>query len=244
MAELAHHPDKIDVAMAKVDVVGYPNVGKSSLVNRLAGSREAVVHQRPGVTRDRKELPAEWNGRMFTLVDTGVDLEDRDEPAESIRDQARARWRTPRWSSSWSMPGRVCAPATRTWPTCCGARSSRPWWRRTSDGLRDVPLAADFHRLGLGEPIPVSARTRGRGDSWTRSSLACPRRSRSDGDVVRLAVIGRPTSASRPWSIGSWAAAIVSPDAGTTRDAIDERLMVDGRLVARGHRGECVASPR
>src|SRR5688500_11296619 len=75
----------------KVAVVGYPNVGKSSLVNRLAGSREAVVHSRPGITRDRKELDAEWNGRRFTLIDTGgIDLADRDELAESVREQARA----------------------------------------------------------------------------------------------------------------------------------------------------------
>ena len=77
--------------VVKVAVVGYPNVGKSSLVNRLAGSREAVVHERPGVTRDRKELPAEWGGRSFTLVDTGgIDLEDHDELAGSIREQAQA----------------------------------------------------------------------------------------------------------------------------------------------------------
>ena len=59
----------------KVAVVGYPNVGKSSLVNRLTQTREAVVHARPGVTRDRKELPTEWNGRTFRLVDT-VQLDD------------------------------------------------------------------------------------------------------------------------------------------------------------------------
>src|SRR2546430_16530295 len=75
----------------KVAVVGYPKGGKSSLVNRLAGSREAVVHERAGVTRDRKEVPAEWNGRAFTLVDTGgVDLADRDELAVAVQDQARA----------------------------------------------------------------------------------------------------------------------------------------------------------
>src|SRR5256885_15139532 len=55
----------------KVAIVGYPNVGKSSLVNRLTESREAVVHQRPGVTRDRKELQTDWNGRPLTLIDTG-----------------------------------------------------------------------------------------------------------------------------------------------------------------------------
>ena len=75
----------------KVAIVGYPNVGKSSLVNRLTGSREAVVHERPGVTRDRKELECEWNGRTFTLIDTGgVDFDDEDPLAGSIREQARA----------------------------------------------------------------------------------------------------------------------------------------------------------
>ena len=75
----------------KVAIVGYPNVGKSSLVNRLTESREAVVHERPGVTRDRKELSTDWNGRALTLIDTaGVDLEDRDELARQIQEQARA----------------------------------------------------------------------------------------------------------------------------------------------------------
>ena len=75
----------------KVAVLGYPNVGKSSLVNRLTGSREAVVHERPGVTRDRHEIACEWNGRRFVLIDTGgMDLQDPDPLAGSIRDQARA----------------------------------------------------------------------------------------------------------------------------------------------------------
>ena len=65
----------------KIAVVGYPNVGKSSLVNRLTQSREAVVHERPGITRDRKELQTDWNGRRFTLIDTGgVDLGDEEGP--------------------------------------------------------------------------------------------------------------------------------------------------------------------
>src|ERR1700760_4503702 len=75
----------------KVAIVGYPNVGKSSLVNRLTESREAVVHERAGITRDRKELRTEWNGRSLTLIDTGgVDLEERDLLARQIQDQARA----------------------------------------------------------------------------------------------------------------------------------------------------------
>src|ERR1700730_15314451 len=79
------------LADMKIAVVGYPNVGKSSLVNRLTQSREAVVHERPGVTRDRKELRTDWNGLPLTLVDTGgVDLEDRDQLAQQVQDQARA----------------------------------------------------------------------------------------------------------------------------------------------------------
>src|SRR3712207_6000524 len=75
----------------KVADVGYPNVGKSSLVNRLSGSREAVVHERPGVTRDRNEVPCEWNGRRFELIDTGgVDYQDLDPLSGSIREQAVA----------------------------------------------------------------------------------------------------------------------------------------------------------
>src|ERR1700745_1583541 len=75
----------------KVAILGYPNVGKSSLVNRLTESREAVVHEQAGVTRDRKELRTEWNSRPLTLIDTGGGgLEDRDSVSRQIQDQARA----------------------------------------------------------------------------------------------------------------------------------------------------------
>ena len=72
-----------------VAVVGYPNVGKSTLVNRLSGTRAAVVHEQAGVTRDRKEIDADWNGLGFTLIDTGgVDFAGEHEMAEEIRRQA------------------------------------------------------------------------------------------------------------------------------------------------------------
>src|SRR5947208_7423960 len=78
------------MALPKVAIVGYPNVDKSTLVNRLSGTREAVVHEQPGVTRDRKEVEAEWGGRRFVLVDTGgVDAADRDELAREVQRQAR-----------------------------------------------------------------------------------------------------------------------------------------------------------
>src|ERR671927_1938385 len=73
-----------------VAIVGFPNVGKSTLVNRLTGTRAAVVHEMPGVTRDRKELVCEWNGKRFLLIDTGgVDIADESPITRSIADQAR-----------------------------------------------------------------------------------------------------------------------------------------------------------
>jgi GTPase len=76
---------------SKVAVLGYPNVGKSTLVNRLSGTREAVVHEQAGVTRDRKEVDADWNGLAFTLVDTGgVDSAGEHELSEEIRRQSLA----------------------------------------------------------------------------------------------------------------------------------------------------------
>jgi GTPase len=224
--------------MAKVAVVGYPNVGKSSLVNRLAGSREAVVHERPGVTRDRKELPAEWNGRTFTLVDTGgVDLEDRDELAESIRDQARVALADAAVvvlvvdARAGLRPGdEDLADLLRRsgLPTLVAATKC--------DGPGDVPLAAEFHRLGLGEPIAVSAlHGLGTGDLLDEIVARLPAGKVGDEEegVVRLAVIGR-RNVGKSSLVNRFLGrerVIVSPQAGTTRDAIDERLEVDGRPV-------------
>src|SRR5919197_5984174 len=77
-------------AIPRVAVVGFPNVGKSTLVNRLSGTREAVTHPEPGVTRDRKEVPTVWNGVEFALVDTGgVDREDARDLSRQVQAQAR-----------------------------------------------------------------------------------------------------------------------------------------------------------
>src|SRR6266540_1946849 len=74
-----------------VAVVGFPNAGKSTLINRLAGGRDAVTDAEPGVTRDRRALECEWNGLAFDLIDTGgMDLADADELARSVQAQARA----------------------------------------------------------------------------------------------------------------------------------------------------------
>ena len=143
----------------KVAIVGYPNVGKSSLINRLTGTREAVVHERPGVTRDRKELDCEWNGRQFKLIDTGgVDFEDEDPLAGSIRDQARAGLADAQVAvlvvdaRAGVRPGdEEMADLLRRAPLPSIVAANK------CDSLADLPLAAEFHRLGLGEPLPVSA---------------------------------------------------------------------------------------
>ncbi|HEY4812601.1 MAG TPA: ribosome biogenesis GTPase Der [Solirubrobacteraceae bacterium] len=219
----------------KVAVVGYPNVGKSSLINRLTGTREAVVHERPGVTRDRKELDCEWNGRRFTLIDTGgVDFEDEDPLAGSIRDQARAGIADAQVAvlvvdaRAGVRPGdEEMADLLRRGglPTIVAANKC--------DSVVEVPLAADFHRLGLGEPIAVSAaQGLGSGDLLDEivSLLPAGDLEPSDG-VVRLAVIGRPNvgKSSLVNRFVGEERVIVSELAGTTRDAIDMPLLVDGR---------------
>ena len=81
---------RADELIGTVAIVGFPNVGKSTLVNRLTETRAAVVHETPGVTRDRKELEVEWNGRRFLVIDTGgIDIADDAEITRSIADQAR-----------------------------------------------------------------------------------------------------------------------------------------------------------
>jgi len=212
----------------KIAVVGYPNVGKSSLVNRLTQSREAVVHERPGVTRDRKELACEWNGRRFTLIDTGgVDLEDRDEMARSIQEQARAALADAQVAllvvdaRAGMRPGdQEMADMLRrvTIPVIVAANKC--------DTVADVPLAAELHALGLGEPVAVSAaQGLGTGDLLDRLVAALPDEdeAQEDEDLVRLALIGRPNvgkSSMVNRFLGS-ERVIVSEVAGTTRDAID-----------------------
>ena len=120
----------------KIAVVGYPNVGKSSLVNRLTQSREAVVHERPGVTRDRKELHTDWNGRNLVLIDTGgVDLEDRDALSAQVQDQARAALADADVVLRSSTQELARDRGTTSWRTSCDGAHGRWSWRRT----RSIP---------------------------------------------------------------------------------------------------------
>jgi GTP-binding protein len=216
----------------KVAIVGYPNVGKSSLVNRLTESREAVVHERPGVTRDRKELHTEWNGRSLTLVDTGgVDLEEREQLAREIQAQARAALSEADAAvlvvdaRAGMRPGDLdMAELLR------GQRLPVLVAANKIDTVRDLPLAAEFYGLGLGEPIPVSAaQGLGTGDLLDALVALAPEAAGPENGAVareepiRLAVIGRP-NVGKSSLVNRFIGAervIVSPEAGTTRDAID-----------------------
>lgn len=229
------------MSVPKVAVVGYPNVGKSSLVNRLSGTRDAVVHERAGVTRDRKELPCDWNGRRFALVDTGgMDRLDAAPIAGSIREQARA----------------AIADADVAVLVVDARAGLRPGDVELADLLRrsrlpvlvaankidtgaDEPLAAEFHRLGLGDPLPVSAaQGLGTGDLLDRIVELLPEEAAEEGDeegdeTIRLAIIGRPNVGKSTLvnRILGQERVIVSEVAGTTRDAIDLPLEVEGRRV-------------
>jgi GTPase len=223
--------------LPKVAVVGYPNVGKSTLVNRLAGSREAVVHEQAGVTRDRKEVEAEWNGRSFTLVDTGgVDQTESGDLAEAVRRQARqavgesdlallvvdaqAGLRPGDAELAWELRG---GPV----PVIVTANKV--------DDYRQTALAADFYGLGLGDPVAVSGtQGLGTGDLLDMVVERLPEEEGDEGEgEVRLAVIGRPNvgKSSLVNRLLGEERVIVTPEAGTTRDAIDTRIEFDGRPV-------------
>jgi GTPase len=221
----------------KVAILGYPNVGKSSLVNRLAGRRETVVHERPGVTRDRKEVQCDWNGRNFWLVDTGgVDYKDREPLARAVQSQAKAAL------DEAALAVLVVDARAGVRP---GDEELADLLRRASvpvlvaankcDTAKDMPLASEFHRLGLGEPLAVSAaQGLGCGELLDRiDALLEPPPAAPDEDAVGLAVIGRPNVGKSSLVNGFLGSerVIVSESAGTTRDAIDTPLVVDGRRL-------------
>ncbi len=223
--------------MQKVAIVGYPNVGKSSLVNRLSGTRTAVVHERPGVTRDRNEVDCEWNGRTFTLIDTGgVDFRDEDPLAGSIREQARAGLAEAQVAvlvldaRAGVRPGdEELADLLRRSPLPSIVVANK------CDTVADLPLAAELHRLGLGEPLAVSAaQGLGSGDLLDRIvQLLPPEDAAPAPETLRLALIGRPNvgKSSLVNRFLGEERVIVSELAGTTRDAIDTPLLVEGRDV-------------
>jgi GTPase len=219
-----------------VAIVGFPNVGKSTLVNRLAGVREAVTHAEPGVTRDRKRLRCQWNGLDFDLIDTGgVDLADEAELAREIQRQAREAIAEAE-VVLLVVDGRAGLRAGDAELAAILRRAEMPVVvvANKVDRPGDEHLGAEFHKLGLGEPAPVSAsHGLGTGDLLDRVAGllgAAPPAAEDDG-IVRVAVIGRP-NVGKSSLVNAFLGAervIVSEAAGTTRDAIDTEVEVGER---------------
>src|SRR4051794_19613043 len=217
--------------LGTVAIVGFPNVGKSTLINRLTESRNAVVHETPGVTRDRKELVCEWNGRRFLLIDTGgVDIADPTPLTRSIAEQAQAAIAEADLvlfvtdAQSGVMPGDEELAAILR-------RARKPVLllaNKIDDPARDS-LAFEFHRLGLGDPVPLSAlHGHGTGDLLDAVVSMLPGSSRQEIDesAIRVAILGRPNvgKSSLVNALLGEERVIVSEQPGTTRDAIDTVL--------------------
>jgi GTP-binding protein len=218
-------------------IVGFPNVGKSTLVNRLTATRTAVVHEQPGVTRDRKDIVCEWSGRRFILIDTGgVDLADRSEITRQIAAQARTAIDEADLvlfvvdAQAGVTPGdEEVADLLR--------RSGRPVIliaNKIDDPTRTDQIH-EFHRLGLGEPVPISSlHGHGTGDLLDTIVERLPgasKRPEIPEDAIRVAILGRPNvgKSSLLNVLVGQERVIVSEVPGTTRDSIDT-------VVQRGDR--------
>src|SRR6185503_1719020 len=214
-----------------VAVVGFPNVGKSTLVNRLSESRAAVVHETPGVTRDRKEVIADWNGQRFRLIDTGgVDIADQTPITRSIVEQSRAAIAEADLvlfvvdARAGITPGDEELAAILR-------RAHKPVLllaNKIDDPDQDA-IAFEFHRLGLGDPVPLSAQHgHGTGDLLDAVVTMLPGSGPQEigEEAIRVAILGRPNvgKSSLLNALLGEDRVIVSEVPGTTRDAIDTVL--------------------
>jgi GTP-binding protein len=236
VGELAEEGVEEPEVLPVLAVVGRPNVGKSTLVNRILGRREAVVEDTPGVTRDRVSYPAEWAGRRFTLVDTGgweVDVAGIDarvaEQAEVAIALADA--------VVFVVDATVGATATDEDVVRLLRKSKKPvvLCANKVDGPRGEADAAALWNLGLGEPYPVSAlHGRGTGDLLDAAMAALPTESAHgvalpDGPR-RVALVGRPNvgKSSLLNKLAGSERVVVHETAGTTRDPVDELVELRG----------------
>ncbi len=225
-------PDRLPV----VAVVGRPNVGKSTLVNRVIGRREAIVQEQPGVTRDRKELEADWNGRDFLIVDTGGWLASTDALDAQVSRQAE-RAISAADVVVFVVDATVGVTEEDDRVAAVLRRSRRPVLvvaNKVDSDNREVDAWA-LGRLGLGEPMPVSAlHGRGSGDLLDAVVKALPADDSAgpagaDGDrnatpaVPAVAIVGRPNVGKSTLFnrlIGD-ERSVVHDEPGTTRDTID-----------------------
>jgi GTP-binding protein len=220
--------DEVPDIAGTVAIVGFPNVGKSTLVNRLTATRAAVVHEMPGVTRDRKELLCEWAGTHFRLIDTGgVDRADTGPFGPQVAAQARQAIDEADLvlfvvdTKAGLTPGdEELAQILRS-----SRRQVLVVVNKSDDPRRDAE-ALEFHRLGLGDPIPISAlHGHGTGDLLDEIVRRLPGRGeRPVGeDAIKVAILGRPNvgKSSLLNALVGRERVIVSEVPGTTRDAID-----------------------
>ena len=218
-------------------VVGRPNVGKSTLVNRLIGRREAVVQDIPGVTRDRIAYDGLWNGRRFTLVDTGGWEPDATGLQAAVAAQAELAMRTAD-AIMLVVDGSVGATATDEAAARVLRRSDRPVLLAVTkvDDDRLVSDTAALWRLGLGEPHPVSGlHGRGSGDLLDAVLEALPQSPRdtfevSVGGPRRVALVGKPNvgKSSLLNRVSGELRSVVHEVAGTTVDPVDSLVELDG----------------
>jgi GTP-binding protein len=217
--------------LGTVAVVGFPNVGKSTLVNRLTGSRQAVVHETPGVTRDRKEVVCEWAGQRFLLVDTGgVDVADPSPLTQQVVEQAR------RAIAEADLVLFVVDTRAGITPgdeelAAILRHSHKPIFliaNKIDEPGREAE-AFEFHRLGLGDPVPISSiHGHGTGDLLDAIVARLPGSGPAEAgeEAIRVAILGRPNvgKSSLLNALLGEERVIVSEQPGTTRDAIDTVL--------------------
>ena len=212
-----------------VAVVGRPNVGKSTLFNKIVGRRIAIVEDTPGVTRDRIYAESEWNGRAFTVIDTGgIEPYSKDDILAQMRAQAQIAIDT---ADVILLVVDVKEGMTATDKDVANMlqRSKKPILLvcNKADTPGDPPLQMyDFYNLGIGEPIPVSSvHGLGFGDLLDQVVWNFPPDDGEeiDEDIIKVAVVGKPNAGKSSLinKILGEDRVIVSPIAGTTRDAID-----------------------
>lgn len=230
------------MSLPVVAIVGRPNVGKSTLFNRILGVRNAIVDDQPGVTRDRHSAVADWSGRRFTLVDTGGLVP---ESVEVLERQVNAQIRAAIEEADlclFVVDGRAGITATDRDVATVLRESGRPTLlvvNKADNADLARRLVWEFYELGLGEPQAVSALSGiGSGDLLDAVVAELPERTvaPADPDEITIAVIGKPNVGKSSFlnRLLGEERFIVSPEAGTTRDAIDTTLAYEGlrlRLV-------------
>lgn len=217
-------------------IVGRPNVGKSTFFNQLVGRRISIVHDEPGVTRDRIYVDTEWLGREFTLIDTGgLEPYGEDEFLPHIREQVELAIDTADVIIFLVDGAQGLTPADQDIANIL-RRSNKELIVAVNkiDGLHMEDNVYEFYNLGLGTPIPVSAtHKRGFGDFLDELVARFPDDDveSEDTDIIKIAVVGKPNvgKSSLVNKILGEDRVIVSDVPGTTRDAVDTRFEYDGR---------------